>query len=179
MNRRGSIVNRLTGNTRESPVLEGRINLVSGKIVLERNDDSSLFVEFWPAVACHIQHRPAESRIPKPELPFPAIAGQQCSCGVEGRTQANAGRAFEGRPADTAGSVPEIDLSILARGGKCCTIGAPGDTLSQGRQRNRTDELSRVRINDLAGWLISRSKSPRSGFRPTDRRDRVPALARA
>ena len=142
MNRCGLIINRLTGNMRECPVFEGRIDLVPGKIVLERNDDSSLLAELRPAVACHAQHRPAQDRIPKPEPPFPAVAGQQCSCRVEGRTQAKAGRAFEGRPPDAGGSVPEIDLAIFARRRQRGAVGAPGDTLSQGRQHNRPDKLS-------------------------------------
>ena len=65
-------------------------------------------------VAGQVQPRPAQDRVPEPQPPFPTAAGQEHTGGVERRAQAGIDMAFEGRPPDARGRVPEVNLAIIA-----------------------------------------------------------------
>ena len=121
--------------------------------------------------------RPAQDRVPEPEPPFPAVAGQQRTGGVEGRTQAAVGMAFEGRLPDAGGGVPEVDLEIIARRRQRGAVGAPGDRLrGAGSGIDRTSRpvsASRIRqvgsfcsLSMTAIWAPSGRKARSTAPRP-------------
>ena len=142
----------------ERPVFEGRIDLVRGQFVLEHNDDPSVLAEVTgdQRVAGQAQPRPAQDRVPEPQPAFPAVAGQQRAGGVEGRTQAAIVMAFEGRPPDAGGGVPEVDLGVDAR--RCRqrgAVGAPGDVIRGSPQGDRPDKPAGLSPRESGRWAGS------------------------
>ena len=107
----------------------------------------------WVAgTAGQAQPRPAQDRVPEPQPAFPAVAGQQRAGGVEGRAQAAIVMAFECRPPDAGGGVPEVDLGVVAPAvASVVPSGLQATSSARSPQGERPDEPAGLHLQNPAG----------------------------
>ena len=161
----------------ERPVFEGRIDLVRGQFVLERNDDPSVLAEFRDRGALPVKLSTGRPRTGSQSRSRPSqpLLASSVPAGWKAALKPPLVVAFEGRLPDAGGGVPEVDLAIVARRRQRGAVGAPGDAVRRQRaagSTGRAGPYSASRIRQV-GFLGSLSMT--AIWAPSGRKARSPS----